>query len=100
MRRTVLGPALTVLGADQFADFDLHQLLRDRLDGLADHVGVLVEQHLPDDLLDRHPVGTGHAGASFHRRTLRSPPMMSAGVAGPRFSAVPSDRFLHQTLGT
>jgi hypothetical protein len=21
---------------------------------------VLIEQHLPDDLLDRHPVGTGH----------------------------------------
>jgi hypothetical protein len=33
---------------------------RDRLGRLADHVGVLIEQHPPDDLLDRHPVGTGH----------------------------------------
>ena len=38
---------------------------RDRLDRLADHIGVLVEQHLPDDLLDRHPVGTGHAAPPF-----------------------------------
>jgi hypothetical protein len=26
---------------------------------------VLIEQHLPDDLLDRHPVGTGHAAPPF-----------------------------------
>jgi hypothetical protein len=60
MRRPILRAALTALGADQLADFELHDLRRDRLDRLADHVGVLVEQHLPDDLLDRHPVGTGH----------------------------------------
>jgi hypothetical protein len=29
-------------------------------DRLADHASVLIEQHLPDDLLDRPPVGTGH----------------------------------------
>lgn len=34
------------------------------------------------------------AGASYLRRTLRSPPMMSAGVAGTSFSAVPSDPLL------
>jgi hypothetical protein len=60
MRRSILGPALTALGPDQLADFELHQLRRDGLDRLADHVGMLVEQHLSDDLLDRHPVGTGH----------------------------------------
>jgi hypothetical protein len=29
------------------------------------HVGVLIEQHLPDDLLDRHRVGIGHAAPPF-----------------------------------
>jgi hypothetical protein len=33
----------------------------DRLDRLADPVGVLIEQHLRDDLLDRQTVGTRHA---------------------------------------
>src|SRR6185503_3876492 len=60
MRRAILGPALTTPGADQLGDLELHQLRRDGLDRLADHVGVLIEQHLPDDLLDRHPLGTGH----------------------------------------
>jgi len=96
MRRTIFGPALTALSADQLGHLKLHHLRRDGLDRLADHVSVLIEQHLPDDLLDRHPVGTGHAGASFHRRTLRSPPMMSAGVAGTTLTAVPSDPLLHQ----
>src|SRR5204863_2508499 len=61
VRRAVLRPALAVLGPDQLGDLELHQLRRDGLDRLADHIGVLIEQHLPDDLLDRHPVGTGHA---------------------------------------
>jgi hypothetical protein len=65
MRGAILGPAFATLRADQLGDLDLHHLGRDRLDGLADHVGVLVEQHLPDDLLDRHPVGTGHAAPPF-----------------------------------
>src|SRR5215213_4452669 len=97
MRRPILRAALTTLGADQLAHFALHDLRRDRLDRLADHVGVLVEQHLPDDLLDRHPVSApAIAGAPFHRRTLRSPPMMSATVAGTAPSADPSDPLLHQ----
>src|SRR5215203_5630416 len=33
---------------------------------------MLLAQHLPDDLLDRHPVPTGHRRPPF-RRTLRSP---------------------------
>ena len=61
MRRAVLGPALTALGADQLGDLELHHLARDGLDRFADHVSVLIEQHLLDDLLDRHPVSTGHA---------------------------------------
>ena len=52
-------------GADQLGHLELHHLRRDGLDRLADHVGVLIEQHLPDDLLDRHPVGTGHAAPPF-----------------------------------
>src|SRR5215210_795532 len=68
MRGAVLGPALTALGADQLGHLALHQLRRDHLDRLADHVGVLVKQHLPDDLLDRHPLGTGHAAPPFVER--------------------------------
>jgi hypothetical protein len=60
MRRSIFGPPLAALGADQLGDLELHHLGRDRLDGLADHVGVLIQQHLPDDLLDRHPVDSGH----------------------------------------
>jgi hypothetical protein len=65
MRRAILGPALAALGPDQLRDLELHQLRRDRPDRLADHIGMLIEQHLPDDLLDRHPVGTGHAAPPF-----------------------------------
>jgi hypothetical protein len=54
MRRPIIGPPLTELGADQLGDLDLHELARDRLDRLTNHVGVLIAQHLPDDLLDRH----------------------------------------------
>jgi hypothetical protein len=64
MRRAVLG-ALTALGADQLRDLGLHQLLRDRPHRLADHVSVLVAQHLSDDLPDRHPVLTGHRRPPF-----------------------------------
>ena len=53
-----------ILGArpDQLGHLGLHQLLRNPPDGLADHVCVLIAQHLPDDLEDRHPVLTGIAG--------------------------------------
>ena len=64
MRRPVLG-ALPVLCADQLRDLGLHQLLRHRPHRLADHIAVLLAQHLSDDLLDRHPVGTGHAVPPF-----------------------------------
>jgi hypothetical protein len=64
MRRAVLA-ALTVRRADQLGDLGLHQLLRHRPHGLPDHVAVLLAQHLPDDLLDRHPVPTGHRRPPF-----------------------------------
>ncbi len=64
MRRAVLA-ALAALRTDQLRHLRLHQLLRDRPDGLADHVTVLLAQHLPDDLLDRHPVPTGHCRPPF-----------------------------------
>jgi hypothetical protein len=84
MRDAILRPALTQLGADQLGHLEFHHLRRDRLDRLAEHVGVLIEQHLPDDLLDRHPVGTGHAAPPFCR-TPRSPTIISAASAGTTF---------------
>ncbi len=60
VRGPVIGPALAELGPDQLRDLGLHDLRRDRLNRLADHVRVLIAQHLPDDLLDRHPVCSGH----------------------------------------
>jgi hypothetical protein len=64
MRRAVLGP-LAALGTDQLGDLDLHQLPSHRPDRLADHVAMLIAQHLLDDLLDRHPVLTGHRRPPF-----------------------------------
>jgi hypothetical protein len=64
VRRAVLG-ALTALGADQLGDLGLHQLLSHRPNRLADHVCMLIAQHLPDDLQDRHPVLTGHRRPPF-----------------------------------
>jgi len=57
MRRPILRATLAVLGADQLRHLELQHLRRHRSGRLADHIGVLIEQHLPDDLLDRHPVG-------------------------------------------
>jgi hypothetical protein len=82
VRRAVLGTALAALGADQLGHLELHQLRRDGLDRLADHIGVLIEQHLPDDLLDRHPVGTGHGWRPLSVEPSASPTIMSADVAG------------------
>jgi hypothetical protein len=95
MCRPIVRTTLAALGADQLRDLDLHQLRRDRLDGLADHVGVLLEQHLPDDLLDRHPVGTGH------RWRLRSSHFEKSDDSqrqGGR-NHVPSDPDLHHATG-
>jgi hypothetical protein len=64
MRHPILGP-FTVLSTDELRDLGLHDLLRHRADRLADHVAVLLAQHLPDDLLDRHPVPTGHCRPPF-----------------------------------
>jgi hypothetical protein len=44
---------------------------------------MLIAQHLPDDLLDRHPVPTGHRRPPFVE-ALRTPTIMSAAVAGLR----------------
>jgi hypothetical protein len=65
MRRPILRPTLTALGTDQLGHLKLHQLRADGLDRPADHIGVPNEQHLPDDLLGRHPVGIGHAAPPF-----------------------------------
>jgi hypothetical protein len=62
MRRSIVG-ALTELRTDELADLGVHQLLGDRPNGLA--IAVLLAQHLPDDLLDRHPVPTGHRRPPF-----------------------------------
>jgi hypothetical protein len=59
MRRAIRC-ALAELGADQLGHLALHQLAAHGLQRRSDHIAVLAHHHLPDDLLDRHPVGTGH----------------------------------------
>src|SRR4051812_13072913 len=81
MRRAILA-ALAELGPDQLADLGLHQLLGHRAHRLADHIGVLVAQHLPDDLLDRHPLGTGHRWRLLSSTPWNEPTILSATVAG------------------
>jgi hypothetical protein len=93
MRGAVLG-ALTMAGADQLGDLDLHQLLRHQAHRLADHVAVLLTQHLPDDLLDRHPLGTGHRWRLLSSTPWNEPTILSATVAGT--TSDPSDRLRHQ----
>jgi hypothetical protein len=92
MRHPILRTALTELRAHQLADLALHQLGAHHLERRAQHVAVLAHHHLPDDLLDRHPVGTGHAAPPFidsveraddHRRRVGR-------------NHVPSERLLHQ----
>src|SRR3954468_14071811 len=94
MRHAILGPALTMGGADQLRHLRLHQLLRHQPHRLANHVTVLLAQHLPDDLLDRHPLGTGHRWRLLSSTPWNEPTILSATVAGT--TSVPSDRLLHQ----
>jgi hypothetical protein len=44
-------------------DLDFHQLLGQPDHGLAQHIGVLVGQHLAHQFLDPHPAQVGHRGA-------------------------------------
>src|SRR3954447_2355459 len=81
MRRTILGP-LPVSGADEVGHLSLHQLLRHRPDRLADHITVLLTQHPADDLLDRHPLGTGHRWRLLSSTPWNEPMILSATVAG------------------
>jgi hypothetical protein len=60
MPHAIVGSPLAVLGANQLADLDLHQLPSQPAHALAQHISVLIDQHLPDDLLDLHPVCSGH----------------------------------------
>jgi hypothetical protein len=64
MRHAILGPP-AVSRADELGHLDLRQLLRDKPHRLANHVAVLLAQHPADDLLDRHPLGTGHCRPPF-----------------------------------
>src|SRR6187200_2045961 len=98
MRCPVRGSALAALSADQLGDLELHHLRRAGLDRLADHVGVLIEQHLPDDLLDRHPVGTGHAAPPFVR-AVESPTIFSAASAGTTFRPTSTYTTLRDVTG-
>ena len=66
MRRAVLGPALTALRADQRGDLRAPSSPPRRPWPPRGSRPVLIEQHLLDDLLDRHPVG-------IHRRMSRTP---------------------------
>jgi hypothetical protein len=47
--------ALAVAGAGALGDLGLHQLLGQPAHGLPQHVGVLVGQHLADQLAHAHP---------------------------------------------
>jgi hypothetical protein len=95
LRRAVIGPALTEPGTDQIRHLGLHQLACHHPHRLADHIRVLVAQHLPDDLLDRHPVPTGH----------RRPPFVEPRKSddherrGGRTYNDPSDPDLHHATG-
>src|SRR5437660_514306 len=60
VRRPILRPALAELRPDQLRHLRLHQLLDDPAHRLAHDIGVILQQNLPDDLLDRHPFLTGH----------------------------------------
>jgi hypothetical protein len=68
---------------------DVDQLVESS-DRLADNIGVLVEQHLPDDLLDRHPVGTGHRWRLLSSHREKSTTILSARVAGTTFRPTPT----------
>jgi hypothetical protein len=93
MRHPVIRPALAALGADLLGHLDLHQLRANGLNRRAQQITLLIKQHPLDDLLDRHPVGTGHAAllssnrekSDDHRRRV-----------GRNLTAVPSDPLLHQ----
>ena len=82
MRSAILRPALTQLRADQLRNLGLHQLLSNPAHTLAHNIGVALQQNLPDDLLDRHSLRTGHQRCLLRRRTVRSPTTMSAAMAG------------------
>jgi hypothetical protein len=65
MCRAVLRPALAALAPDQLGRLELHQLRRAALTASRTTSACSSSNHLPDDLLDRHPVGTGHAAPPF-----------------------------------
>jgi hypothetical protein len=55
---------------------------------------MLIAQHLPNDLLDRHRVLTGHLPASSLSNPEEGPTMMSAAVGRTTYNR-PSDALLH-----
>jgi hypothetical protein len=96
MRRPILRPTLATLCADQLGHLELHHLRRDGPDRLADHIGVLIEQHLPDDLLDRHPVGTGHRWRLLSSSNLEKSADDERQGGRNHLNGSPSDPRLHQ----
>jgi hypothetical protein len=73
MRQPILRATLAELRTHQLRRLALHQLAADRLQRRPDHVAVLAHHHLLDDLLDRHPVGTGHRWRLLSRRSRGKP---------------------------
>src|SRR3954468_466881 len=51
---------------------------------------MLFSKHPADDLLDRHPVGTGHRWRLLSSTPWNEPTIMSATVAGTTFRPTPS----------
>jgi hypothetical protein len=61
--RHPVAATLAVAGASPLGDLGLHQLLGQPAHGLAQHIGVLIGQHLADQLAHAHPAHVGHRGA-------------------------------------
>jgi hypothetical protein len=75
------------------------QLAREQTQRLTQHVGVLVEQALPDDLLNRHPLGTGHQWCLLRVEPSASPTMVGAAVAETTWFRPPRSALLHHAVG-
>ena len=95
MRRPIRR-ALAEFGPDKLGHLALHQPAADGLQRRAHHIAVLAHHHLLDDLLDRHPVGTGHRWRLLSSNLEKSDDHERR---GGRNYAVPSDPVLHHATG-
>jgi len=90
IRRTLAMP-----GADQVRDFGVHQLAAHRFKRRPHQIAVLVHEHLLDDLLDRHPLDTGHRWRLLSSHREKSDDHRRHGGR----NRVPSDPVSHHATG-